>query len=303
MKDSLKTYTKEFCNKYPEYFNICNPRKYQGVNGYGNPKTVGLWSTSFMAICDSQQYSLNKDYGEESVNDIVNGAKISARLAQLYMPYFWVYKDLAEAAIQTELPGHLSPSDILLPLEAFSLILPQDVLVDPNGLDFNCVRICKMALSRENFRPALFIQFLCDQFEGSFTYDAVIGYDETFIDSRKTRKIKADTDSLEISFLDKALELVATILVLMAEKPEIISGGSEVLKQKPEEKVNGKIPHAPNWIGLGYRIKSEYQGGTHSSPSLHWRRGHWRQQAHGSGRSLRKNIWIEPSVIGLKKAA
>lgn len=30
----------------------------------------------------------------------------------------------------------------------------------------------------------------------------------------------------------------------------------------------------------------------------HWRRGHWRNQAHGPRRSERKLIWIEPTVVG-----
>lgn len=35
--------------------------------------------------------------------------------------------------------------------------------------------------------------------------------------------------------------------------------------------------------------------------SAHWRRGHWRNQVHGPGRSLRKLIWVMPSLIGAGK--
>lgn len=37
------------------------------------------------------------------------------------------------------------------------------------------------------------------------------------------------------------------------------------------------------------------EGGGEVSP--HWRRGHWRNQAHGTGLSLRKLIWIEPVLV------
>ena len=34
-----------------------------------------------------------------------------------------------------------------------------------------------------------------------------------------------------------------------------------------------------------------------SGVSPHWRRGHWRHQAHGTGHFLRKLIWIEPVLV------
>jgi len=30
----------------------------------------------------------------------------------------------------------------------------------------------------------------------------------------------------------------------------------------------------------------------------HWRRGHWRQQAHGTGLALRRLTWIRPAIVG-----
>lgn len=35
----------------------------------------------------------------------------------------------------------------------------------------------------------------------------------------------------------------------------------------------------------------------------HWRQGHWRRQAHGPQMSLRKLLWIFPTVVGMQKAA
>jgi hypothetical protein len=36
-----------------------------------------------------------------------------------------------------------------------------------------------------------------------------------------------------------------------------------------------------------------------NQPGLHWRRGHWRNQAHGPARALRKLIWVMPMMVGL----
>ena len=37
-----------------------------------------------------------------------------------------------------------------------------------------------------------------------------------------------------------------------------------------------------------------------NQPGIHWRRGHWRNQAHGPARALRKLIWVMPMMVGLK---
>jgi hypothetical protein len=57
-------------------------------------------------------------------------------------------------------------------------------------------------------------------------------------------------------------------------------------------------------------IAAAWPGGTHSphvSPATdlrhvatHWRCGHWRRQAFGPGRSLRKLIWVMPVRVGVK---
>lgn len=37
----------------------------------------------------------------------------------------------------------------------------------------------------------------------------------------------------------------------------------------------------------------------HSSPSPHWRRGHWRNQACGEGLGNRRLIWVRPTIVGV----
>ncbi len=57
-------------------------------------------------------------------------------------------------------------------------------------------------------------------------------------------------------------------------------------------------------VGMNQTIKSlhrteNYQskGGTHESPHPHWRTGHWRNQAHGVGHGLRKQVFIKPVFV------
>lgn len=50
---------------------------------------------------------------------------------------------------------------------------------------------------------------------------------------------------------------------------------------------------------VGLRFKSELE--IERTVSQHIRRGHWRNQAHGEGFSLRKMIWILPTIVGKEK--
>ncbi len=38
-------------------------------------------------------------------------------------------------------------------------------------------------------------------------------------------------------------------------------------------------------------------GGEKGHPSAHWRRGHWRRQPHGPQNSLRKLVWLMPTLV------
>jgi len=57
-------------------------------------------------------------------------------------------------------------------------------------------------------------------------------------------------------------------------------------------------------IGGKFRTKREGKPehvGTHASPITHWRRGHWRNHAIGKGRSQRKLIWLQPTLVAGRK--
>ena len=47
---------------------------------------------------------------------------------------------------------------------------------------------------------------------------------------------------------------------------------------------------------VGLRFEREFT--LERSVSQHIRRGHWRNQAHGPGFSLRKLIWMLPMIVG-----
>lgn len=93
--------------------------------------------------------------------------------------------------------------------------------------------------------------------------------------------------------------LVFNILLILNSRPKLISSENDIPKnlQIPNQKIKIKPYATPLWIGLDYKIIKESVG-SHASPTIHWRRGHIRNQAFGQNHSQHRIIWIEPTIVG-----
>lgn len=118
-----------------------------------------------------------------------------------------------------------------------------------------------------------------------------------------------------------ALRIVGNSLLMLGSRPEQIlqedvwpGASKETLYQlqapSPKGKERGRRMAELEGV-MGYRILSldpkveqrirEEVQERRGSPSVaYWRRGFWRQQAHGPGRSLRKLTWVEPTLCNEK---
>jgi len=126
---------------------------------------------------------------------------------------------------------------------------------------------------------------------------------------RNMPALDSDLEEADEGFLEKLGTVAFGTFLAMAAKPELLERGKLLRKVKKGDKV--REFWSPNIIGPRYKLKrevpriihgrfveSERESGTHASPRMHWRRGHFRQQAHGPQRRERKTIWIEPMLIG-----
>lgn len=115
-----------------------------------------------------------------------------------------------------------------------------------------------------------------------------------------------------------ALQLVVNALCYVTSYPDDVAtvwpdGAPQSLVQKAiAGKGKERVRATSKLASLGYvpvhicgqRIveqRSAAHVGTSSqvtSLATHWRRGHWRSQAHGQGRVLRKMIWLMPTLVG-----
>jgi hypothetical protein len=110
----------------------------------------------------------------------------------------------------------------------------------------------------------------------------------------------AQLNSQDQQFLKDLRRIIIKLCLIIQARPNLISYGQKLKTVK--NKKNNKITEywTPNILGRNYQRKQEQENSveTNTSPRLHWRRGHLRQQPHGPLNSLRKTIWIEPILIG-----
>ena len=109
-----------------------------------------------------------------------------------------------------------------------------------------------------------------------------------------TGEVKASV--VEQSLIEGVCSLLFGTLLAMTARPELVERGKcerviEARKDRPRKEF-----WSPNIVGRRYRTKIE-GGGSHASPRMHWRRGHFRSQPYGLHRAERKTLWIEPCLI------
>lgn len=110
----------------------------------------------------------------------------------------------------------------------------------------------------------------------------------------------------ETAFMNKMQMFAVKLMLAVTARPNYIKLGHIM---RPEKVKKGRVKHValwgPNTIGWEYRAVRERPtdapAGTHASPRMHWRKGHWRNQPFGpkpwTDASERRLTWIEPVLI------
>ncbi|WP_343699030.1 hypothetical protein [Caulobacter sp.] len=85
---------------------------------------------------------------------------------------------------------------------------------------------------------------------------------------------------------------VVTAMALLTGTPKV--------QQKARAELLDRGISVIRWLGprQSPSASSGRGGGGGGRQAAHWRRGHWRRQAHGVGRLERKLVWIAPMMVG-----
>lgn len=94
----------------------------------------------------------------------------------------------------------------------------------------------------------------------------------------------------------RAKRIAVNAMLMLQARPELVESRAKI-KTIHDKKRGRVVLWEPRWVGRKFEIKREQPIGTHASPRMHWRNGHWRNQAYGPDSSLRKLIWIEPTFV------
>lgn len=287
---------------YPDVWRAFNPRIYTGVDGWGSS-----------AILAAQMAGCCLGYASGYASDVYTKMTVATagRLLEHDVPLFWVRPELLEAVARTEPPKDFLWTDMHLPFPAGGFMLPAGTVRMATGHAYNHVTWCRIEQDQVINLP------LGASLQGAanaLVFTAASGDDPQF--ECLTRSINAD-DWPWANLPNVGEEGIGTISNLTGDQSQVMAhlarlalglllvmDASPRLVSKGEPRMRSPKPGkreiwTPNILGIGYRTKSETPGdGSHSSPRMHWRRGHFRSQPVGEQRLERKTIWIEPTLVG-----
>jgi hypothetical protein len=104
---------------------------------------------------------------------------------------------------------------------------------------------------------------------------------------------KAGLVADDLSLLSIASTLLCNLLLVMDARKELLTPG----RWNGKKTSRGLEFWTPNMLGKDYVLRRPSAPGNGPSPRMHWRRGHVRQQPYGEGHSLRRPLWIEPTLV------
>lgn len=292
---------------------VANERSgYRMPPEYITRKTLVQIDLACTVICSEAQedprYFLNRFQGD-SMNLAMNltfaiGFSLWLKNSSLL---YCVTEELAKALIETDI---LDKKNILTDLtwqfQQIVVAIPRFLLCPPGTTDVYVDFLLVNCFKKPGIETQWISICFVDTSGNIWVADTQIDADgDVIIDHGKL-------DEKDREFCDKIRSFAINILLLLET-----SGGSLVSDVVPTETVDdvkqpkgfGKKsltppPKYPRWIGKNYQIKSEQSPvsesrGTHASPRIHWRRGHWRCIEPGEGKKWKqsKRLWIEPVLI------
>lgn len=293
---------------------LLEPRKLIPPGGYHTPKCVAAGLDCILRINECKPDS-------ERLPTEITAQAIVYRIINHRSPVYYVAEDFIRAVAATELPHDFTLADLHWPMPAMVLGFPVRFMREYLGREtcYVCATEFEAGDHRCRFLPATpvitmpkakvaFSWYACvdgrlESFVSSFwkadqVAEIIQKYsytDYTGADAPKVQEDKACCDRLSV--------LMFKLLVVLSTRLNLVEPATCIRRACARKGKRQSELWSPNIIGATYRVARENAtpNGTHTSPRLHWRRGHLRDQPHGQGRTLRKLIWIEPMLIGIQE--
>lgn len=312
---------------FPELMKAFYPRIYENIGRYHSPRACAAAMVNIMA--ETLRYGYHKT--ATAYRLALPGLRY---LRDKRVPMFFLAPDLLEAVMRTDFDDDINWRELQLPFETGLLMLPKGSLVHPD--DGECAMIMWSRLRQGEHPPpcpgipvsvlphdAFVMLGLCP--EKCMWYDSILTANvlstlrirnlfslepgQAAPNIQKSNFMDEDLNEADSAFAEKMGVILFGTILAMNARPLLVEHGRFLKRVGKADKA--REFWSPNIIGARYKFKREVpriaagkfvqdarQHGTHASPRMHWRRGHYRNQPYGPKLKEHKTIWIEPCLIG-----
>jgi hypothetical protein len=312
---------------FPGMIRAFYPRIYEHTGRYHSPRSMAVMIANVVA--EMLRYGYHRS--ATAYRLMMPGL---AYMKEHRMPQFFLAPDLLEAVLRTDFDNDIDWLDLDLPFESGMLMLPKGALVHPKDGEIAMIMWARLKRGDQPSPwpgvPGSTLPYDAFVLLGACP-DTMIWYDSILTSERrrtmrlnnlfyrapgqpvpavqKSNLLDSDLTEEDSEFVEKMGVILFGTLLAMNARPQLVERGKLVKRVGKAEQA--REFWTPNVIGAKYKIKrevarvvdgafatSQRESGAHASPRMHWRRGHHRMQPIGPGRKQRKEIWIEPCLIG-----
>jgi hypothetical protein len=252
-----------FEKNFPEQWAVLYPRIYEHSGAFHSPRDLALdLMGAFLA--EAKANHLRTSLGRPSEHALL-GASL---LASLRVPTFFLSRDLLEALAQTRPPEAIAWKDMPLPFEAAAFIFPRGALKHSNSDEMSCLwyaRLRKQQIYRNPFTQGFtyeldrdifyFRGFLYESLESvmfgfsEITHPEIHAVDLSTYEPTDFGQSTKPLNGGDEQVLESAISLVLGALLVMLERPQLVTPGS--FQGKHSRK--GAEFWTPNIVGREYR--------------------------------------------------
>ena len=254
---------------------------------------------------------------------------MAAQIAQDQAPVYWVDRTLLNALTQTDTPKFMDLERIHEGIMLF--LFPEGWFKSPDRYDVRWVSVqqigrddpVKRVKSGKDWIQTNALSEECPSdrvITWGLTLESGVSYATTFgvveggdLDDRGDAPLVRTfedgsvqalgpgeaLDEEETEFKNQLNALVFQLLLTIQTRPDLILekpvGAPKAAKKQRQPLL------LPRWLGKGLKLASDAEG-HHASAKTHWRRGHWKRVACGTGRSERQWRWIQPTLVSTGSA-
>lgn len=296
-------------NMVPKAWSLIDEKIFKNTERFHDHRYIYLEYASCIGLITKEISTKRSNYDKATVTETYI-QWLTQRENQ--MPIFFVENKLLEAALMTDFKHQVEWWKIPFPFSSFNFVLEKNNNLSVRGKDVAIISVTRLLKPEIEATKKIAGDVFDKEFDQIIQFCVQTTGMEKYVshllhawnpESPCKAKIPAPyqpLDNEEKDMLKRLPGIVFSLIFAMNARPELIERGRKVGTHK---KSKSEI-WEPNIIGRKYRIKTDGSGdGTGSSKRMHWRRGHYRLQPFGPGRSETKTIWLEPMLVGLKNEA